>query len=735
MKFRRMISLGLTLVMLGTCAGCGATGASTAAPAAPAAEAEQTAEAEGADGAAAEEKQADAAAQTAEGAQDASSGGEIAASDISVKWEDSRVYQGSSLGSYSPITTYEVKGYEDVPFIKASEYLNIITKGRAKCSMDGGVMKVLHNGTQSVIDPDADTILFESPAGFRAPGDVKGAIVEEDEFNVITWSAKNKSTETEVNPYTVELKNYHMPVIAYEDDVLLPFLALQNTFGTTLFSDKYQLVYNGKDYYNIYKAQTFALEYKQGQEAAKQTPYFKAIYSGPFSEIDRTSQAYADYGYYSICLLLDLAFGHKEEKGITTFDEYFTRMNAKNVLTSTNPSAAMTAEFLLFYYMFDSGHDALLGTDSVFKAPDFMNQETVNSVVEDVKNSEEGQELFGEKQEVPNDVSADQQAAILGMLLEKGLNIPETAPQMIWMCYMSVRKPEEIGKQGIQYSGDTAVIHFSGFKDDTSDRENSYYLEPITEEDSETSSFAFFYNCFKELEEHDEIKNVVINVASNGGGAAAGLVSVLGFLSEDGEVKLTNLDTLTGSYREECYHVDTNIDGIADDQDGFGGQYDFYILTSGESYSCANALPYFAQKNGLAKVIGAKPGGGDCCVGHFVDAYGRIAAFSGMLKLGMMENGEFISNEKDTTLDYDMMPSIIDVNLVPWFEADGIAEAVHNYQNGETAAVYSEEEEADALSAFLEMLFARIAAVSGADANAAAAGAAAEAAETAEGGN
>ncbi len=53
-------------------------------------------------------------------------------------------------------------------------------------------------------------------------------------------------------------------------------------------------------------------------------------------------------------LLLDLAFGHKEEKGITTFDEYFTRMNDKNVLTSTNPSAAMTAEFLLFP-LFHSG--------------------------------------------------------------------------------------------------------------------------------------------------------------------------------------------------------------------------------------------------------------------------------------------------------------------------------------------------------------------------------------------
>ena len=625
MNLKKVISLGLTLVMLSTCAGCGGAAASSSLPAGGTTK-EAVQEAEAAAGEAAEEAQADAASETEAEAAGAAAGAEIAASDISVKWEDSRVYSGTGLGNYIPIVTYEVKGYEDVPFIKASDYLNIITKGRARCSVDGGVMTVLHNGTKSVIDPDADTIMFEDPAGFRAPGDVKGAIVEQDEFDVITWST-------------------------------------QNTFGAVQFSDEYKLAYNGKDYFNIYKAQSFALEYKGGLEAAKATPYLKAVYSGPFSEKDQTTQAYADYGYYSICLLLDLAFGHKSEKNITTFDEYFTRMNCKDVLTSTNPSAAMTAEFLLFYYMFDSSHDALLGTSSVFKAPSYMTQETVGSVLDDVKNSEEGQELFGEEKEVPAEeapaeqASADQsemqQSAILGMLMEKGFNIPETAPQMIWMYYMASRMPKEIGRQGIQYSGDTAVIHFNSFKDDTPDRKNSYYLEPVTEEDSETSNFAFFYNCFKELEEHDEIKNVVINVAGNGGGSAAGLVSVLGFLTEDGEVKLTNLDTLTGSYREEYYHVDTNLDGIADDEDGFGEKYDFYIMSSGNSYSCGNALPYFAQKNGLAKIIGSKPGGGDCCVGSFVDAYGRTAAFSGMLKLGTMQNGEFVSNEKDTTMDYE----------------------------------------------------------------------------------
>ena len=40
----------------------------------------------------------------------------------------------------------------------------------------------------------------------------------------------------------------------------------------------------------------------------------------------------------------------------------------------------------------------------------------------------------------------------------------------------------------------------------------------------------------------------------------------------------------------------SNLDGTADDADGFGGQYEFYILCSGSSYSCGNALPYFGVR-------------------------------------------------------------------------------------------------------------------------------------------
>jgi hypothetical protein len=39
-----------------------------------------------------------------------------------------------------------------------------------------------------------------------------------------------------------------------------------------------------------------------------------------------------------------------------------------------------------------------------------------------------------------------------------------------------------------------------------------------------------------------------------------------------------------------------------------------------------------------------------------------------MIKIGAMQDGTFVSDEIAVTLDYDMMPNIVDVKLVPWFE-------------------------------------------------------------------
>ena len=621
---------------------------------------------------------------------------EISPEDISVTWEDSRVYKELTLGKYTSITTYGVKGFEDVPFISAHDYLDILCDGRETITTEDGVMKVVMNGSEAVIDPAADTIWFENPAKFKSTGDINGAIVEEDEYNFITASPNNKSVQDEISPITIYLKDYHMPVIAYEDTLLLPFLALQNTFGSVRMENC--LAYNGKDYYNAFEADSFLMD--DEHEAAKDSPYIKAINSGPFSEKTQTTQAYADYGYYSTCLLLDLTFGHKAEKNITTFDEYFTRMNAKNALCSTDPSYAQTTEFVLFNYLFDSGHDALFGLKTVFGEPPAADASDISSIADELKESEEGKQLFEEPGQLPAGGDPQQNPvndAIMGALLEKGWKIPETAPLIVWGYFMNSIKPEGHEDERLDIVDDTAVIYFDAFKDNSTRRDPSFYLDPIKEEDIPESTFAFLYDCFEKIREHDEVKNVVLNIANNGGGSAAALIAVLGFLSEDGEVKISYQNTMTGSYNEECYHVDTNLDGIADDQDGFGGQY-----------SCGNALPYFAQQNSLAAVIGTRPGGGDCVLGYFIDAYGRCAYYSSMLKLGKMEESGFVSNEKATVPDLNMMLSILDVNCVPWFDPEGITDAVHQYQNGATEIVYSDKEIGERISELLQKLMERV---------------------------
>lgn len=628
---------------------------------------------------------------------------EISAGDISVLWEDSRVFSGTSLGKYVVMPTYAVKGYEDVPFIRASDYLNVLCDGRQRTQVKDGIMKIDLNGTEAVIDSKEDTVYFENPAKFRLAGDVDGGIVEKQEFNVITPSVKNKSVQTGGSPLTVSLKDYNLPAVAFEDDILMPFLALQNTFGVISFNNK--LVYNGKDYFNAAESVMNAVVGKN--ENVYETPYMKAYYSGPFSEKTNSTQAYADYAYYTTCLLLDLTFGHKEEKNITTFDEYFTRINAKKSMTSTSPGLALTSEVLLLNYLFDSGHDSIVNTKTVYGSIETLDKSDASQVVDDIKSSENGEEFFDEARKIQQEESDLTVDTIMGALLEKGLNIPESVSLMGWMLYFENARPKDYGSERLDYTGDTAVIYFNAFKDDTS-REPSYYLDPIKKEDEAVSTFAFVYNCFEDIKKHDEVKNVVINIADNGGGAASALVSVLGFLSEDGEVRITLQDIPAGSYKEEYYHVDTNMDGVADDQDGYGGKYDFYIMTSGQSYSCGNALPYFAQKNGLAKIIGSKPGGGDCVLGTLIDAYGYCGAYSGMLKLGTNEADGFVSNEKATEMDFDMMPSILDINNVPWYDPEGIADAVHRYQNGEKTMTYSEGQQSDDLTKILEEIFSGI---------------------------
>ena len=172
MRFKKLICLGLSIAMLVSAAGCGNSG--SPASEAPAFDAQTSSEAEADSakdtaGAVGEEESSgqDSAAEAGTASTEAASAEEkeISPEDISVTWEDSHVYSKLTLGSYDTIVTYGVKGYEDVPFIKASDYLEILFEGMPMTSLENGIMTVTVNGAEAVIDPAADTIRDRREAG------------------------------------------------------------------------------------------------------------------------------------------------------------------------------------------------------------------------------------------------------------------------------------------------------------------------------------------------------------------------------------------------------------------------------------------------------------------------------------------------------------------------------------------------------------------------------------------
>ena len=186
MRFKKLICIGLSIALLASAAGCGGSGAP--ASEAPSTEGQTAVEAaadpaggaagDKADKALSTESGTAAAAETASTIAAAAEEKEISPEDISVTWEDSHVYGELTLGAYDTIVTYGVKGYEDVPFIKASDYLNILFEGKEKIFLENGVMTIRVNGTDAVIDPGADTIVFDNPARLRSSGLIDNGICE-----------------------------------------------------------------------------------------------------------------------------------------------------------------------------------------------------------------------------------------------------------------------------------------------------------------------------------------------------------------------------------------------------------------------------------------------------------------------------------------------------------------------------------------------------------------------------
>lgn len=213
-------------------------------------------------------------------------------------------------------------------------------------------------------------------------------------------------------------------------------------------------------------------------------------------------------------------------------------------------------------------------------------------------------------------------------------------------------------KNGVYFEtyDDTAIIRFDAFNK-ASGNTTTYY-ENITDQ---TYSYLhgfdsplLFYKAFSEIQSMGgSIKNVVVDITNNGGGAVDSLPWLEAFFTDD--PSLTIKQGRTGEVITTHYDVDLNRNGVfGDEGDTFQGKYNFYLLTSNFSFSCGNAFPTLAKSKGFMTIIGETSGGGECSVEMFATACGTIIRNSSNNHIGYYDydNSRFVGNDGGIAPDH-----------------------------------------------------------------------------------
>ncbi len=205
----------------------------------------------------------------------------------------------------------------------------------------------------------------------------------------------------------------------------------------------------------------------------------------------------------------------------------------------------------------------------------------------------------------------------------------------------------------VRFTGDTAIIYLDAFK--AGSDEQIYNEDGTVSEDARQYDTYFFMRyAMDKIAKHDKetgttTKNVVLDLAWNGGGSIAAMWRALGFLTNEPIPYLTR-STISGATSAEYYAVDADGDGDFTDDDAYD-QYEWYVLTSKLSFSAANLFTAIAKEQGFATVIGEQSGGGTCAVYTIVLPDGTTTNISSPIvfetakyEQGVMVGGEIVES-------------------------------------------------------------------------------------------
>lgn len=547
---------------------------------------------------------------------------------------DSRLY-GNDGKAFNTVKTYNLEGWEDIPFLyledaaKLLAYINFRGYNYGPVEESEGLYYYKYYQTEagSVYPAEIkdDTLYF----------DVKNQTIYSDNFTRIitntntlangigclyysevadassacpkiqfdktkTCYAKEKE-KTSINLAAYGLKMFLLDGREYglpEKSLFIPFQVLADTcFRYTVCS------FNSQDYYLYFtpndKSNAVFWGYNYGRE-----------YSAARSRLK------AEYNYRNLCLLFDLNYCLKDQRSKIGKDNIGAYINDSIfkaglgfdlVSTDTSVYDRALVKFLVNYI--DDGHTGY------YEPSLYQNYSSFSQFY-----------TFAKSVQGPRDRSLD------SIYKE-----------------MKLRRQTAGGSEGLFYISEgqenkMAIISFDGFKNNNPGSVTSL------EELAALNTYAFFEKSFNEIKNYNSVKNVVIDLSCNDGGAVLQCMLALCYLEDPDKFYLAEKNHLDNSIAKFYCNIETK-----DGDPSIKQNYKFYVLTSGYSFSCGNFFPSVCKYQLNIPVVGQQSGGGGGIVKQTQSSDGAIFKTSASAEMCALDaNGNYICIDAGVPVDYEI---------------------------------------------------------------------------------
>ncbi len=351
------------------------------------------------------------------------------------------------------------------------------------------------------------------------------------------------------------------------------------------------------------------------------------------------SEEFALFNYNELRFMLDCFYGLKPEHNIDNFGDFFVSTGLIFDLSGTDPVAFDKAIRRLTMKYFDDGHSALLKNSYLGGKSDLTGLDALEDLLGDVGTSQGSKTGVG--------MAFQSSRAEFYPELD-----PFSNPEAPWIY-------EEVG--------DTAILTFDSFACNKRD----YYKEADLENPQDTIELVTYAHS-QITRENSPIKNVVIDLSNNGGGAADAAVYLMSWLCRDATATVALKDTLTGGQSICSYMADVNMDGETGLDDALPADIERYILISGQSFSCGNLVPSALKGSMGITLLGQTSGGGSCVVRPCTTASGTIFVVSSSKQISYVRNGSLYNVDQGVDPDYRIQ------NRETMYDRKKLVDFIHN---------------------------------------------------------